>query len=276
MRPSLAGTAPHGELDAASDRQPVGVGKQTSALGDLTILGGTRQQVEIGSRQSRKYLVDIAFAVGDDSDPRGQLQNLFCALGAAQPTVRFLVFNRTAAARYLSAFEPRPNFGPDQSQAALSTRLDGQHRMQEQPPVRAVAHGAEPAGAAGMAFIVQLRGVLDRQNMQSGDLAGEPPSAILHQFSGRYRRVSQPAAELHLFGAPTRQGVQSHGRVLDHPLQQQCPLFSAARPRSSRRRSPNPSPTSHAMVGTHRVTRLRNRAIQKDTVSQHAATCVHR
>jgi hypothetical protein len=273
---AFAGTGPHRKLDMAGDRQAVGIGKQTTALGDFAILCGARQQVEVGPGQPRESLVDIAFTVADDGDPCGQLQDLFGAFGAAQPTIRFFVLNRSVAARYLDTFKTCPNFGPDQSQTALPARLDRQHRMQEQPPIATVAHGAEPAGAAGMVFIVQLRGVLDRQNMQTGDLAGQPPSAILHQVSGRYRRVSQPAAELHLFGAPTRQCVQSNGRVLDHPLQQQCPLFSAARLQSSRHRSPSPSPTSKVMVGTNRVTRQRARAIQKVSVSQHVATCVHR
>ncbi len=279
--------APDGRAAAAPQArstgwpQPVAYREQTIAAGELAVLRGARQEVQMGRARPRPALVNVGFAVADHSPARRRPAP--ARLRRPPPASAAIPSAPSAAgAAHWRRAGPHPQLGPGQPETAPASRLDRQQRVQKQPLVGAVADRAQPPGAPGMALEVELGGVLDRQHMtaprrQPADpLAGPPVQALQ-----AHPVIAQKPPEPDLLGAIARQLPQPHGRALDHALHKHSPLFPAGHPRTGQPKTrPCRPPPQHVAVGIQNLTQYAGIARPNQRVSQNVTPypkrCVHR
>jgi len=222
---ALAGAFGKVQREALRHRQFVAPGVQVAAAGQRPVAAGPRQKIETRFRQPVPFLVDVAFAVGDDRDVPGRVEIALGGLRALQPAHRLLALDRQSPTVLGRGLMTGIDLRPDQSQTGSAVGLDRQHRMDEQPGVPAIAHRAQAPRSSGMGLIVQFAGVLDRQNMQAGDAGPHLLADRALHFHQSYLGIVQPPPEASLFDPVVRQTPNADGRALDHPLQQVPPPF---------------------------------------------------
>src|SRR5437763_4324719 len=244
--------------EASLFRQVVGKGKQRGVLVcrrlDPAVLRDPREQMN-ASWSPGKLLVDVAFPIGNDRDPRSLAQHLRGAKHSIQPALRFLVGRWPLAAWSDLATRAIAHRHVDRAKQRPRRRINRQNSMQQQSTYSPAApHRSKSASPCRLAPERQFTAVLDRQDIASRNQAGGPRRRGRRHLGDGHGRVVQKTLELDLPGpmAP-RQPTDARSWPRDQRSLQLSPPFC-------RRRSPNcPSPTAsqtHVIEGLPRINRL--------------------
>jgi len=242
--PGTAFSKPCWEIDlvARDLAPPIQRREQSTAIGQHTILARPAQQMSIGVRQAHPLLVDIAFAIGHDGDPCGRCAEQFLGgIGADQPAVGFLFFDRQRAVIGRLCFLASPNLRVNEAQAGAVIGIHRQNRMQEQPDVGAVADSPEIMLAVCLRLVINLGCILNRQNVTPAHQAGGPLADGLNDFSHLHPNIIQKAPEFSLAGPVVSQ--LTHAQCLAF-----CNSIDKGGAPFSRRASPKHPSSSSAIV----------------------------
>ena len=175
-----------------------------------------------------EQLVDVALAVGDHGQLGGLGEHRRRRRAAVLPARGLLVGEAAPAPIGGRRRAPRPDLRPGEPDHRLAVEVDGQHRVQEEAGIAAVAGRPEAAPPSRPAGIVDLGGVLDRHDAPPAALLGgardERADDRFHRDVGR----GQEAVHRHLAG-PVAAQLADHQRAgRHHPLEQ--PLAARRHP----------------------------------------------
>src|SRR5438445_1483112 len=126
-----------------------------------------------------KLLVDVAFPIGNDRDPRSLAQHLRGAKHSIQPALRFLVGRWPLAAWSDLATRAIAHRHVDRAKQRPRRRINRQNSMQQQSTYSPAApHRSKSASPCRLAPERQFTAVLDRQDIASRNQApdGLPPA----------------------------------------------------------------------------------------------------
>src|SRR5262249_29672151 len=251
----------HLDLISISLRQRVSVGEQQILfIGETAIARGAHQEVgaRAGSGHCSEQVVDIAFSVAHDGNGRRGAERLNAVASDVDPALGFFVRDRAFLAIRADLALAFPNPPARELNDAAMRCIDHQAGVNEEAEVAAIAGESEPAAAAGMSLIVDLAGVLDRQNVAAGNPRRTVIGRRCQHLGWGHMRAVEKARIAHLASMSIAEPPKANGTPRTHRTQQIGPPFW-------RRRSPKcPSPTScpvmptspnQKVIGTNRITR---------------------
>src|SRR5436305_8089830 len=190
--------------EASLFRQVVGKGKQRGVLVcrrlDPAVLRDPREQMN-ASWSPGKLLVDVAFPIGNDRDPRSLAQHLRGAKHSIQPALRFLVGRWPLAAWSDLATRAIAHRHVDRAKQRPRRRINRQNSMQQQSTYSPAApHRSKSASPCRLAPERQFTAVLDRQDIASRNQAGGPRRRGRRHLGDGHGLVVQKTRELDLPG----------------------------------------------------------------------------
>src|SRR5215468_807071 len=224
------------EVKVIAHRQIVEVSEQITLIGQAAVGLGPHQQFDLG-RALGESGIDVTLAVGDHGDGGGARHpQERRGLRPDQPTLRFLVdrLAATLAWRRLVAF---PDLHISQAQHDAAVRVDHQHGMDEEGPIRAVAAVAEGRFTAWLLREVDLARILDRQDAPPGHLGQQMRPRRANQSRFAHPLVVQKAMERLLARLVLCKPLDRNRSAHDKALEKLAPLLrsrsSPKYPRSS-------------------------------------------
>ena len=212
-------------------RRPSSAASASAAVGEAAVLCRPDDEVEpprTADWPAAEQLVDVALAVGEHGQLGGLGERGCRRRAAVPPARRFLVGEAAAAPIAGRRRAPRPDLRAGEPDHRLAVEVDGEHRVQEEAGIAAVAGRPEAAPPSRPAGIVDLGGVLDRHDAPPaallGGACGERADDRLDRDVGR----GQKAMHRHLAG-PVAAELADHQRAgRHHPLEQ--PLAARRHP----------------------------------------------
>jgi hypothetical protein len=186
---------------AAQLGQAVSATEKPDFIGQYAVVAGTDHQLGL-RRTEGEFVVDVALPIGHHRHAcRAGGDQFGGVLGRFQPALAFLVLERTFAAQFLLAAAPGVEAGVHEAEQSPVGGIDGDRWMQ--------------VPAALVTIVAQRRGVLDHENMPTGDpLRGVPAGGFDH-FTGGYPFAAQEAAEADLTGPVTAEGTHPNPGLSD-------------------------------------------------------------
>jgi hypothetical protein len=224
----------HNINDRSVDNGPASGGDvHACTVRQHAIMHAPRQQMEACGRYARPFGVDVAFAIVDHCDHCGRRQDLLGPIGRADPSLRFLLLQRSPGVRHRHPARARPNLAGNQTQACVTVGIHGDHRMQQQAVSGALANLAQPAPALGLGSKVDFTCVLDRQYVAASRCNRRLfAPACQQRFQAHVLIGEKPAIADDLGSIAIRRSPQTRTGARDH-------AFEQGRPPLSRRPSPN-------------------------------------